>query len=561
MYKLYVLICLLLASVCFGSEINVPGDYSTIQAAIDAAGSGDTVSVAAGRYVENITIMEGIAVIGAGSDVCTIDGGAAGSVVVCSDCSSETRLVGFTITNGTVKNGGGMYNSNSTVAVADCVFESNTGTYGGIVLNDSSTITFTGCTFSGNTATTGGMLNRNASDVTLLNCTFTENTSENNGGAMRNTSSSTVTITGCSFTDNTATNTNAGGIYCESGTTVTVTDCTLSRNFPQHITGDYTDGGGNSVDYCVDSDTDNSAHYRIIQAAIDAAEDGDIVTVMPGTYVENLDMSGKAITLQSSDPTDAEVITTTILDGNASGSVIKCISVEGADTVITGFVITNGTGTVGDRDCTYGGGIFNRYGSSPTISNCTFSGNISDYGGGIFNRNSSLTLTNCTFSGNISDYGGGMCNFESSPTVSNCTFWDNTATEGGGMCNLDCSSVKVSNCTFSGNTATGGGGMYNLDCSSVKVSNCTFSGNTADGTGGGVYNTSGSSLQMTDNSFCLNSPNGISGNYTDNGGNGFGFCVSPAISTMTITGDLDGDGDVDLIDFAAFAENWLMVSE
>ncbi|MHC4468937.1 MAG: hypothetical protein ACYSUZ_06160, partial [Planctomycetota bacterium] len=33
-----------------------------------------------------------------------------------------------------------------------------------------------------------------------------------------------------------------------------------------------------------------------IQAAIAAASDGDTVTVMPGTYVENLDLLGKAIT-------------------------------------------------------------------------------------------------------------------------------------------------------------------------------------------------------------------------------------------------------------------------
>ena len=49
--------------------------------------------------------------------------------------------------------------------------------------------------------------------------------------------------------------------------------------------------------------------------------------------------------------------------------------------------------------------------SSPTLTNCTFSGNSADSGGGMYNYDgSSPTLTNCTFSGNSADSGGGMYN-------------------------------------------------------------------------------------------------------------------------------------------------------
>jgi len=56
----------LLASRSLGIEIAVPGDHATIQAAIDAAASGDTVVVAPGEYVENLEMKAGVIVQGAG---------------------------------------------------------------------------------------------------------------------------------------------------------------------------------------------------------------------------------------------------------------------------------------------------------------------------------------------------------------------------------------------------------------------------------------------------------------------------------------------------------------
>ena len=40
--------------------------------------------------------------------------------------------------------------------------------------------------------------------------------------------------------------------------------------------------------------------HAAIQGVIDAASNGDKVVVVPGTYVENIDFNGKAITLRSS---------------------------------------------------------------------------------------------------------------------------------------------------------------------------------------------------------------------------------------------------------------------
>ncbi len=60
-----------------GATINVPGDYATIQAAIDAAVSGDVIVVAAGTYTEdNVLINKGLTVQGAGVGSSVIDASA-----------------------------------------------------------------------------------------------------------------------------------------------------------------------------------------------------------------------------------------------------------------------------------------------------------------------------------------------------------------------------------------------------------------------------------------------------------------------------------------------------
>jgi pectin methylesterase-like acyl-CoA thioesterase len=47
-----------------GTTIRVPEDYSTIQAAVDAASSGDVIDIAPGIYRETITIRRSVTVRG-----------------------------------------------------------------------------------------------------------------------------------------------------------------------------------------------------------------------------------------------------------------------------------------------------------------------------------------------------------------------------------------------------------------------------------------------------------------------------------------------------------------
>ena len=49
------------------------------------------------------------------------------------------------------------------------------------------------------------------------------------------------------------------------------------------------------------------SQYPTIQAAIDASQDGDVIIVQPGTYAENINFNGKAITLSSMNPLDSTI--------------------------------------------------------------------------------------------------------------------------------------------------------------------------------------------------------------------------------------------------------------
>ncbi|MBN1814411.1 MAG: right-handed parallel beta-helix repeat-containing protein [Anaerolineae bacterium] len=163
--------------------------------------------------------------------------------------------------------------------------------------------------------------------------------------------------------------------------------------------------------------------------------------------------------------------------------------------ILDGVTVTGGNAN-GDYSAHHniGGGMYNHT-SSPTLANCTFSGNYGAAGAGMLNFISSPTLTNCMFSGNHGSGGGGIHNaFSSSPTLTNCTFSNNSAGQsGGGMYNHD-SSPTVVNCTFSDNLAEYyGGGMYNYEGSSPAVINCILWGDTPEE----IYNRGGSSPVVT----------------------------------------------------------------
>ena len=79
------------------------------------------------------------------------------------------------------------------------------------------------------------------------------------------------------------------------------------------------------------------AQQPTIQAGINAAVSGDTVLVAPGTYVENINFNGKAITVTSSGGP-----ATTIIDGGQNGYAVTFTSHETHAAVISGFTFRNG---------------------------------------------------------------------------------------------------------------------------------------------------------------------------------------------------------------------------
>jgi hypothetical protein len=222
-----VIVFLLVAGVAGAATLHVPGDYPTIQAAVDSACVGDTVLVASDTYTG-----EGNADIHFwGKDISLVSSSGPGSTVI--DCQSETRaftladgvsrdavIDGFTILNGFADyGGGGARLSGASPEIRNCVFSGCyvEGTFdgqvwpafgGAVYISSGGDPLFVSCSFIGNEILGGPSY---GTDVTIYNsaatfrqCLFAYGTDDEvlNGDALGvDAGGANFTIEYCIFTD------------------------------------------------------------------------------------------------------------------------------------------------------------------------------------------------------------------------------------------------------------------------------------------------------------------------------------------------------------------------
>ncbi len=225
--------------------------------------------------------------------------------------------------------------------------------------------------------------------------------------------------------------------------------------------------------------------YTEIQAAIDAAADGDVVQVAAGTYLETIRFSGKAIRVSGAGAGRS------VIDGGAGGSTVTFADHEDSGSVLEHFTITGGNGTstgIGSRS---GGGVFiqgTTWGvPGPTIRACEIAGNrasgLFGYGGGIMVAEASPMVLACDIHDNEAGDpsllgGGGVALIESRATIAGCRIAGNTSGPGGGI-SLGDTDALVLNCTVVGNQASGGGGIFVITDGGNEIRNTLVWDNVA----------------------------------------------------------------------------------
>ncbi|MBL7087092.1 MAG: right-handed parallel beta-helix repeat-containing protein, partial [Candidatus Cloacimonetes bacterium] len=459
-----LLLCMFIVNTAFAITINVPGDYPTIQAALNAANSADIVLVATGTYFENIfwPTTNGITLVSqTGADNTIIDGGNNSVVLTilgATGIDTTTVIDGFKIQNGTAEAGGGITCNNASPLIKNCIFTSNDG--GGMQFTNSLSV-IRNSEISNNSGS--GIRCLDNSNLTIADVNICENTSYYSGGGISCNESSpsleNVSIIGNSVVGNEDYGGRGGGIYLQSYSNPNLLNVIISNNSIITSHGGNSQGGGIHMwGYC-------------------------------NPNLNNVIISNNSVTRTPGSPSQG------------GGILMK----DNCNPNLTNVVIINNSATIstpGGYNYAEGGGIYIYYSCHPILENVKIIGNSANAdcgnGGGVYCWDgSNIITTNVTISGNSAVLGGGMYIYGNDLSFENITITRNTAERGGAIFCDQGADFSITHCTITENNAIiEGDGINTTDSSNppIHYSNIMLNGY-------GIYNSDSSIMVDASNNY------------------------------------------------------------
>jgi PKD repeat protein len=460
MYTFKKLSILFLFTFLWSSTFNVPGDYSTIQEAINASQDGDNIVVSSGTYYENINFNgKDIQVVGEDKETTIIDGSQGIGITELPNSGFEDGMHLWDMwpnwnSHEIVRTGNEMYNS-------DELFEAFDGDY---------------------SAKIWGLYEGNDTENNIFK-TF------HNSQLPPGTE---IQLSAYFYTHN--------------------ADNIMDGNNHVKLFIKYFDDSWNffGMDYAqVDGDNglvvDNWTNWN----AFGVVPDGATTVQVGALFYQATENDHGSIYIDN-----FEMSLNIDFDYGTIGNVVTFGNGESRDALLENFTITNGYASGGWPE-NQGGGILIYDGSSPTLSNLNIVNNFAESNGGGLSAQDDCDplISFCTIEYNeTNNEGGGVVFYNhSDATLRNVTIENNTAGRGGAVYSSG-SSIVIESSIIKYNSSDDVAGLYINEGQPFSITSTSLESNN----GTALFLNGGNDHRISNVSISFNNGDGIVAHYSNN---------------------------------------------